>query len=58
LVPPVSRFPWLARPRDAQGRYEEDPEYDPRTLFIPQQEFNKLTDFEKQYFEIKSKHVS
>lgn len=32
------------------------PDYDPTTLYIPQQEFNKLTNTKKQYWSIKAKH--
>lgn len=52
-----TRYPWLATLRDAQQRLESDPDYDPRTLYIPPAAFNKLTDFEKQFWEIKAKHV-
>lgn len=52
-----TRYPWLETVRDAQGRTEEDPDYDQRTLHIPQSAWNKFTAFEKQYWEIKCKHV-
>ncbi|KAJ3342105.1 DNA mismatch repair protein msh6 [Gonapodya sp. JEL0774] len=46
------------RIRDADGRRPDDPDYDPRTVFIPPHLFtskNGFTEFEKQYWEIKSK---
>ena len=49
------RYSWLVNERDAQGRSPDDPEYDPRTLYIPNNAWNKFTPFEKQYWEIKSK---
>jgi len=49
------RYQWLVDIRDADKRKESDPDYDPRTLFIPQSAWGKFTNFEKQYWEIKSK---
>lgn len=49
------RYSWLIDIRDAQGRAETDPDYDPRTLHIPKTAWAKFTAFEKQYWEIKSK---
>ncbi|AJU90001.1 Msh6p [Saccharomyces cerevisiae YJM1304] len=49
------RYQWLVDERDAQRRPKSDPEYDPRTLYIPSSAWNKFTPFEKQYWEIKSK---
>ncbi|CAI4058128.1 mismatch repair ATPase MSH6 SKDI_04G3240 [Saccharomyces kudriavzevii IFO 1802] len=49
------RYQWLVDERDAQRRSKNDPEYDPRTLYIPSSAWNKFTPFEKQYWEIKSK---
>lgn len=49
------RYSWLVNEKDAQGRSPNDPEYDPRTLYIPSSAWNKFTPFEKQYWEIKSK---
>ncbi|KAI8928158.1 muts domain V-domain-containing protein [Entophlyctis helioformis] len=50
------RYSWLLEIRDADGRPKEDPEYDPRTLFIPTSAWRNFTPFEKQFWEIKSKH--
>lgn len=49
------RYQWLVNERDASGRSPNDPEYDPRTLYIPSAAWSKFTPFEKQYWEIKSK---
>ncbi|KAG7886366.1 hypothetical protein KL938_000019 [Ogataea parapolymorpha] len=49
------RYQWLVHIKDADGRSESDPDYDPRTLYIPKSAWSKFTAFEKQYWEIKSK---
>ncbi|KAG7891427.1 hypothetical protein KL925_001371 [Ogataea polymorpha] len=49
------RYQWLVHIKDADGRSESDPDYDPRTLYIPKSAWAKFTAFEKQYWEIKSK---
>eukprot|EP01135_Chromosphaera_perkinsii_P005658 Nk52_evm29s356 gene=Nk52_evmTU29s356 len=49
------RLPWLENPRDAKRREPGDPDFDPSTLYIPDSAFNKMTPFEKQYFNIKKK---
>ncbi|CCH61918.1 hypothetical protein TBLA_0F03840 [Henningerozyma blattae CBS 6284] len=49
------RYQWLVNIKDAQGHEESDPDYDPRTLYIPSSAWGKFTPFEKQYWEIKSK---
>lgn len=49
------RYYWLVDEKDAQKRPVSDPEYDPRTLYIPSSAWAKFTAFEKQYWEIKSK---
>jgi DNA mismatch repair protein MSH6 len=33
-----------------------EPDYDPSTLYVPQTELNKLSPFERQYWEVKRKH--
>lgn len=50
---PEDRYPWLANIRDKEKRLPGDPEYDPRTIFIPPMAWNKFSPFEKQYWEIK-----
>lgn len=47
------RYQWLVNVRDAEKRSVDDPNYDPRTLYIPQSAWSKFTAFEKQYWEIK-----
>ncbi|RLV93366.1 DNA mismatch repair protein MSH6 [Spathaspora sp. JA1] len=49
------RYQWLVDIKDAEKRTPDDPEYDHRTLYIPQSAWSKFTAFEKQYWEIKSK---
>ncbi|OWB73910.1 hypothetical protein B5S31_g3677 [[Candida] boidinii] len=49
------RYQWLENIRDADGKDQSDPEYDPRTLYIPKAAWKKFTPFETQYWEIKSK---
>lgn len=50
------RYEWLKHQRDLQGNPENSPDYNPRTLLIPQSAWNKFTPFEKQYWEVKHKH--
>ncbi|CAG8540503.1 7230_t:CDS:10, partial [Cetraspora pellucida] len=50
------RYSWLQEVKDADGNLEGSPEYDSRTLLIPRSAWNKFTPFEKQFWEIKSKH--
>ncbi|KAK2608567.1 DNA mismatch repair protein msh6 [Conoideocrella luteorostrata] len=50
---PEDRYPWLNSIRDKEKRLPGDPEYDPRTIFIPPLAWNKFSPFEKQYWEIK-----
>lgn len=47
------RYKWLLNIKDADGKSPEDPDYDPRTLYIPQSAWAKFTPFEKQYWEVK-----
>ncbi|CCH43094.1 DNA mismatch repair protein [Wickerhamomyces ciferrii] len=49
------RYQWLIDIRDADRNSITDPQYDPRTLYIPSSAWAKFTNFEKQYWEIKSK---
>lgn len=50
---PEDRYPWLSQIRDKEKRAPTDPEYDPRTIFIPPVAWQKFSPFEKQYWEIK-----
>lgn len=47
------RYQWLLNVKDAEKRPMDHPDYDPRTLYIPQSAWAKFTPFEKQYWEIK-----
>lgn len=49
------RYQWLVDIKDAEKRPVDDPNYDSRTLYVPQSAWSKFTPFEKQYWEIKSK---
>ncbi|AMD22202.1 HGL138Wp [Eremothecium sinecaudum] len=49
------RYQWLVDERDEDGRSPSDPDYNPRTLFIPDSAWASFTAFERQYWEIKSK---
>eukprot|EP00005_Dracoamoeba_jomungandri_P001918 CAMPEP_0174261124 /NCGR_PEP_ID=MMETSP0439-20130205/11245_1 /TAXON_ID=0 /ORGANISM="Stereomyxa ramosa, Strain Chinc5" /LENGTH=1218 /DNA_ID=CAMNT_0015345551 /DNA_START=27 /DNA_END=3684 /DNA_ORIENTATION=- len=50
------RYQWLTDIRDKQLRTPDDPDYDPSTLHIPSTEFFRMTQYEKQYWEIKQNH--
>lgn len=50
------RYSWLDNPTDSERRSSEDPDYDCRTLFVPAAAWNGFTAFERQFWEIKSKH--
>ncbi|KAL4782474.1 muts domain V-domain-containing protein [Aspergillus varians] len=52
---PEQRYSWLANLRDIDGHPIGNPEYDPRTLYIPPLAWSKFSPFEKQYWEIKQK---
>ncbi len=47
------RYAWLLDIKDKNGKRSDDPDYDPRTLYIPKQAWNGFTPFEKQFWEIK-----
>ncbi|OAA82355.1 DNA mismatch repair protein msh6 [Akanthomyces lecanii RCEF 1005] len=50
---PEDRYSWLSKIRDKERREPGDPDYDPRTIFIPPLAWSKFSPFEKQYWEIK-----
>lgn len=52
------RYKWLVDVRDGDGNKPGHPEYDSRTLFIPPTAWKHFSPFEKQYWEIKSKHYN
>jgi hypothetical protein len=39
--------------RDAAGRRPEDPEYDGRTVLVPQEQYLKMSSFERQVWDVK-----
>lgn len=51
----AGRYHWLVDVRDADKNRPDHPDYDPRTLFIPSEQWPRFSPFEKQYWEIKSK---
>lgn len=53
---PEGRFPFLVNILDANKNPPDHPDYDPRTLYIPQSAWTKFTPFEKQFWEIKCKY--
>ncbi|KAJ2213526.1 DNA mismatch repair protein msh6 [Coemansia sp. RSA 1813] len=50
------RYRWLEDVRDAQKLRPLEPGYDKRTLYIPDSAWSSFSPFERQYWEIKSKH--
>ncbi|KAL9110568.1 MAG: hypothetical protein Q9227_004926 [Pyrenula ochraceoflavens] len=52
---PDQRYTWLADLRDADRNRPGDPNYDPRTIYIPPLAWTNFSPFEKQYWEIKQK---
>ena len=41
---------------DKQGRRPDHPDYDKRTIFVPEKSLNDMTAFEQQFWEIKKNH--
>ncbi|KAG0220391.1 DNA mismatch repair protein msh6 [Mortierella sp. NVP41] len=50
------RYKWLLDIKDAEGNPIGSPDYDPRTLYIPRSAWDKFTDFERQFWEIKGQN--
>ncbi|KAG5860233.1 DNA mismatch repair protein Msh6 [Encephalitozoon hellem] len=50
------RYGFMENIRDKNGRKRGDEGYDPSTLFIPRDEYSRLTPFEKQFWDIKKDH--
>ncbi|TPX35274.1 polyribonucleotide nucleotidyltransferase [Synchytrium microbalum] len=50
------RYGFLKDIQDAERRAPDDPEYDPRTIYVPRSAFEAFTDFEKQYWEVKKNY--
>ncbi|GMK58904.1 hypothetical protein CspeluHIS016_0603460 [Cutaneotrichosporon spelunceum] len=49
-------FSFLNDVKDKDGNRPDDPEYDPRTIYIPKRAWHEFTPFEKQFWEIKQNH--
>ncbi|WVR03374.1 hypothetical protein IAU60_000365 [Kwoniella sp. DSM 27419] len=49
-------YDFLLDVKDKEGNRPGDPDYDPRTIFIPKKSWNEFTPFEKQFWEIKQDH--
>ena len=49
-------YDFLLKPLDENRNAPNHPDFDPRTLYIPDKTLKTLTPFEKQYWEIKRKH--
>jgi len=52
----VERYQWLLDIRDAERRRPGDDGYDPSTLYVPPAAYSKMTAFEQQFWDVKSKH--
>ncbi|KAL6716616.1 DNA mismatch repair protein msh6 [Lecanora helva] len=52
---PEQRYSWLADVRDIDGNRPGEPEYDPRTIYVPPGAWANFSPFEKQYWEIKQR---
>ncbi|KAL5560992.1 hypothetical protein UlMin_030739 [Ulmus minor] len=54
----ATKFRFLGKERrDAKKRRPDDPNYDPRTLYLPPDFIKSLTGGQKQWWEFKSKHM-
>ena len=59
LVEEVKDGPWFTQKeyvRDSEGRKPSHENYDPTTVFIPEEETSKMTPGMQRYWEIKSKN--
>lgn len=54
----AAKYGFLEKPLDAMRRGREDVDYDPSTLHIPATIFYNMTEFERQYWDIKSKYFN
>lgn len=57
MTEPDKRHTWLAHPLDADRNPPNHPDYDHRTLFIPDASLRELSAFEQQYWGIKRKFM-
>jgi hypothetical protein len=49
-------FDFLVDIKDKEGNRPGDPDYDPRTVYIPKSSWKEFTPFETQFWEIKQNH--
>ncbi|KAG6861406.1 hypothetical protein C0995_000535 [Termitomyces sp. Mi166 len=49
-------YSFLEDIKDKEGRRPGEPDYDPRTIYIPKSAWAEFTPFEKQFWEIKQNH--
>jgi DNA mismatch repair protein MSH6 len=49
-------YGWLLDIKDAQGRRPSDLHYDPTSLYVPTSARNQFSDFERQFWDIKSQY--
>ncbi|KAG5727213.1 DNA mismatch repair protein msh6 [Termitomyces sp. T112] len=49
-------YSFLEDIKDKEGRRPGEPDYDPRTIYIPKSAWVEFTPFEKQFWEIKQNH--
>ncbi|ORZ30073.1 muts domain V-domain-containing protein [Catenaria anguillulae PL171] len=47
---------WLLNPRDKEGRFPHEEGYDKSTLWIPKSAWERFSNFEKQFWEVKGTH--
>jgi hypothetical protein len=50
-------FSFLINRRDKQRRKPDDPDYDPRTIYISPEQMRELKPFEKQFWSIKQTNM-
>lgn len=55
-TPTEEPYEFLVTPLDENRNPPSHPDYDKRTLYIPERAMNRLTPFEKQFWAIKKKH--
>jgi DNA mismatch repair ATPase MutS len=54
----TTKYSFLENPLDGMRRDRSDPNYDESTLHIPANVYYNMTDFERQYWDIKSKYFN
>jgi DNA mismatch repair protein MSH6 len=48
---------WFQNRRDKNQHTSDHPDFDPRTLYIPEQEYRKMTPAQEQYWKIKADNM-